>query len=64
MILVSWIETFIFISGVIIQMTPMKWPNNIFDEYIPRIRYKNNTILTKNENKKLDFLLCPSSMVS
>ena len=24
MILVSWIETFIFIRGVIIQMTPMK----------------------------------------
>ena len=24
LILVSWIETFIFITGVIIQMTPMK----------------------------------------
>ena len=30
--LVSWIETFIFIRGVIIQMKPMKWCNNIFDK--------------------------------
>ena len=32
--LVSWIETFIFIRGVIIQMKPLKWcrPNNIFDK--------------------------------
>ena len=29
--LVSWIETFIFIRGVIIQMKPMKWCNNIFE---------------------------------
>ena len=28
MILVSWIETFICISGLIIQMKPMKWWNN------------------------------------
>ena len=28
--LVSWIETFIFIRGVIIQMKPMKWCDNIF----------------------------------
>ena len=32
MIVVSWIETFIFMRGVIIQMMPMKWCNNIFDE--------------------------------
>ena len=32
MILVSWIETFIFIRGVIIQMTPVKWCDNIFDK--------------------------------
>ena len=31
MILVSWIETFIFIRGVIIQMMPMKWCDNIFE---------------------------------
>ena len=29
MILVSWIGTFIFIMGVIVQMMPMKWCNNI-----------------------------------
>ena len=33
--LVSWIETFIFIRGVIIQMKPMKWCNNIFDKINP-----------------------------
>ena len=32
MILVSWIEAFIFRRGVIIQMKPMKWCNNIFDK--------------------------------
>ena len=32
MILVSWIETFIFMRGVIIQMTPTKLCNNIFDK--------------------------------
>ena len=32
MILVSWIETFIFVRGVIIQMKPMKWCNDIFDK--------------------------------
>ena len=31
MILISWIETFSFIRGVIIQMTPMKW-YNIFNK--------------------------------
>ena len=30
--LVSWIETFIFIRVVIIQMKPMKWCINIFDK--------------------------------
>ena len=32
MILVSWIETFIFVRGVIIQIKLMKWCNNIFDK--------------------------------
>ena len=54
--LVSWIETFIFIRGVVIQMKPMKWCNNIFDKYIMPMKCKNNTILTKNENKRWDFL--------
>ena len=31
-ILVSWIDTFIFIRGEIIQMKPMKWSNDIFDK--------------------------------
>ena len=31
MILVSWIEIFIFIRGVIIEMMPVKWCDNIFD---------------------------------
>ena len=30
--LVTWIETFIFIRGEIIQMKPMKWCNGIFDK--------------------------------
>ena len=30
--LVFWIETFIFIRGVSIQMKPMKLCNNIFDK--------------------------------
>ena len=33
--LVSWIETFIFIWGVIVQMKPMKWCNNIFWQINP-----------------------------
>ena len=32
MILVSWIETFIFKKGVVIQMKPMKWCNDIFEK--------------------------------
>ena len=32
MILVSWIEIFNFIRGVIIEMKRMKWGNNIFDK--------------------------------
>ena len=31
MILFSLIETFIFIRGIIIQMKPIKWGNDIFD---------------------------------
>ena len=31
-ILVSWVKTFIFIRGVIIQMMPMKWYNDISDK--------------------------------
>ena len=29
---VSWIETFIFTRGVIIQMKPMEWWNDMFDK--------------------------------
>ena len=44
MILVSWIETFIFIRGVIIQMKSMKWYNNIFfDKWIPPVKYNSNS---------------------
>ena len=57
--LISWIETIIFIRGVIIQMKPMKWCNNIFDKQILPIKCKNNTILTKNENKKIRFFVLP-----
>ena len=32
MVLESWIETFIFVRGVIIQMKPMKWCHDIFDK--------------------------------
>ena len=32
MILVSWIETYILVSGVIIQMMAMKWCHNVFDK--------------------------------
>ena len=35
MILVSWIETFIFTRDVIIQMKPMKWCSDIFDKINP-----------------------------
>ena len=40
MILVSWIETFIFMRGVIIQMKSMKWCNYLFNKYIPLIKCK------------------------
>ena len=45
--LVSWIETFIVVRGIIIQMMPMKWCNNIFDKQILLIECKNNKILNK-----------------
>ena len=54
---------FIFKRGVIIQIAPGEWCNNIFDKQIPLIKCKNNTILTKNENKRCNFLFCPSLMV-
>ena len=59
MIVVSSIETFIFIRGVIIQiMYDLKWCNNILDKKIPPMKCKTNTILlTKNENKRLRFFV-------